>query len=293
MAYAIGRTRTNNALFSVLVFLLFTLFTLLVFYPLWFVTINSLNGQLIYGTALYWPPEWSLVNYEFALSDSTIIRSLLISVLRVSSGVFFMVVLNAMCAFGLRKRTIALRRLYLVLFTIPIFFGGGLIPQFLNLKRFGLLDTFWVYILPDAWSFFYVVILMSSVNDIHDSIEESARMDGGSSLLICFRIYIPMSAPVIAAIGLFAGVHHWGAWFDAVYFVRSENLRTFAAFLIRLIQNATLTEELEELLHEYRDKMNVRGLRFAVIVIALVPVLLIYPFIQRFFVKGIRIGAIK
>ncbi len=271
----------------------FALFALVVFYPFWFVLINSLNGMLDFGVALYLPRRWSLVNFEFAFREPLLRSSLMVSILRVAIGATMMVVVNAMCAFALRKRTLKLRKIYLVIFTIPLFFGGGLIPQFLNLKRFGLLDTFAVYILPEAWSFFYVVILMSAFSDIPDSIEESARMDGARSLLICLRIYMPMSAPIIAAIALFAGVHHWGVWFDAMYFVRREKLRTFAAFLIRMVQQAILSEELQDLLQEFRDTMSVQGVRFASIVIATAPVLIVYPFIQRFFVKGIRIGAIK
>ncbi len=282
-----------DAAFHVAVYAGFALFALLVFYPFWFVLINSLNGMLDYGVSLYLPRRWSLVNFEFAFREPLLRNSLMVSILRVAVGVTVMVVVNATCAFALRKRTLKLRKIYLAIFTIPLFFGAGLIPQFLNLKRFGLLDTFAVYILPEAWSFFFLVILMSAFNDIDGSIEESARLDGARSLLICLRIYMPMSAPIIAAIALFAGVHHWGAWFDAMYFVRSQELRTFSAYLIRLVQQATLSEELQDLLYEYRDRMNVQGVRFAAVVIAMVPVLLVYPFIQRFFVKGIRIGAIK
>ena len=290
---AVRTVSAFDVAFHVAVYAGFALFALLVFYPFWFVLINSLNGMLDYGVSLYLPRRWSLVNFEFAFREPLLRNSLMVSILRVAVGVTVMVVVNATCAFALRKRTLKLRKIYLAIFTIPLFFGGGLIPQFLNLKRFGLLDTFAVYILPEAWSFFFLVILMSAFNDIDDSIEESARLDGARSLLICLRIYMPMSAPIIAAIALFAGVHHWGVWFDAMYFVRSKELRTFAAYLIRMVQQATLSEELQDLLYEYRDRMNVQGVRFASVVIAMVPVLLVYPFIQRFFVKGIRIGAIK
>ena len=290
---AVRTVSAFDVAFHVAVYAGFALFALLVFYPFWFVLINSLNGMLDYGVSLYLPRRWSLVNFEFAFREPLLRNSLMVSILRVAVGVTVMVVVNATCAFALRKRTLKLRKIYLAIFTIPLFFGAGLIPQFLNLKRFGLLDTFAVYILPEAWSFFFLVILMSAFNDIDDSIEESARLDGARSLLICLRIYMPMSAPIIAAIALFAGVHHWGVWFDAMYFVRSKELRTFAAYLIRMVQQATLSEELQDLLYEYRDRMNVQGVRFASVVIAMVPVLLVYPFIQRFFVKGIRIGAIK
>ena len=290
---AVRTVSAFDVAFHVAVYAGFALFALLVFYPFWFVLINSLNGMLDYGVSLYLPRRWSLVNFEFAFREPLLRNSLMVSILRVAVGVTVMVVVNATCAFALRKRTLKLRKIYLAIFTIPLFFGGGLIPQFLNLKRFGLLDTFAVYILPEAWSFFFLVILMSAFNDIDDSIEESARLDGARSLIICLRIYMPMSAPIIAAIALFAGVHHWGVWFDAMYFVRSKELRTFSAYLIRMVQQATLSEELQDLLYEYRDRMNVQGIRFASIVTAMVPVLIVYPFIQRFFVKGIRIGAIK
>jgi len=177
-----------------------------------------------------------------------------------------------------------------------MFFGGGLIPGFLNLKMLGLYNTFWVYVIPGIFGFFSVIMLMSYFNDIPDAMEESAHIDGANYFRIFWSIYLPMSMPIIATLLLFAGVGQWNSYFDSFYFVRKESLQTLAAALLKIVLRNEMdqfTRELSRSLQTETRQVNIEGIKLAIIVVSIVPVLLIYPFMQRFFIKGVRIGAIK
>jgi len=285
--------KIKDSLFYTIVYVGFSILSLLIVYPFYYIVINSFNGNLHAGTVFLWPDTFSMQNYLNVLSDKSIVRSLFVSILRVAVGSVLAVALNATAAFALRKRKLKIRWFYLIMFTIPMFFGGGLIPNFLILKYLGLLDTFFVYILPPAWNFFYIIIFMSCFNDIDDAMEESAVMDGANHLTIFVRIYAPMSVPVIVTIFLFISVFHWGAWFDSIYFTRSPELQTLSAFLVRIIQRAETQYLTQFQRADEFDNIHYMGVRFVTMIVAIVPVLMVYPFIQKYFIRGIRLGSIK
>ena len=177
-----NRTHFKDRLFHIVLYTGFTIFSFSLVYPFYHLLVNSLNAQLDHGAVFFWPSKWTLVHYELVITDTSFLLSLAISILRVASGSALSMLLCSASAFALRKRTLKLRMFYLIMFTIPMFFGGGLIPNFLILKYLGLIDTLLVYILPSAWNFFYIIIFMSCFNDISDSMEESAVMNGANHL---------------------------------------------------------------------------------------------------------------
>ena len=290
---SLRRNKSRDLFFNIGIYVGFSVFSVLVIYPFYYILINSFNGNLFAGTAFIWPDVVSLENYKAALKDKSIIRSLFISILRLVTGATLCIALTSTAAFALRKRNLKIRWAYLIMFTIPMFFGGGLIPNFLILKTLGLIDTFFVYILPPAWNFFYIIIFMSCFNDIDDSMEESAIIDGANHLTVYLRIYVPMSVPVIVTILLFSGVFHWGAWFDSIYFIKRAELQTLAAFLVKIIQRAENLNMLSIKSFGDFESLHFLGVRFTTIVLAIVPVLAVYPFIQKYFIRGIRLGSIK
>ena len=291
----IRANRIKDRFFFTGVYTFYILFCLAIIYPFFFIFINSINGQLYLGTAMYWPESLTFSNYGMVFSDTTILHSLMNSAIRVVLGSTISVFLNSMCAFGLRKRNLKFRAIYLIIFTIPMFFQGGLIPHYLNLKMLGFLDKFIVYLFPRLYSLFYIIILMSCFNDVPDSIEESAHIDGAGHFQIYRRIYLPMSVPVIATIYLFVGVMHLENWMDTLYFTRNIRLQTFSAFLMMLVRKfSSLTVDETNIDEDsYLRLSNLQGTRFAGMIVAIVPVLVVYPFVQKYFVKGLRLGAIK
>jgi putative aldouronate transport system permease protein len=293
--HALRRNRLVDRVFYTFTYSGFILFSLSIIYPFFYILVNSLNGELLFGPVLLWPKTFTLSNYTRVFSDNTIVRSLGVSFSRILIGSVIAVFVDSMCAFALRKARLSFRSLYLILFTIPMFFQGGLIPRYLNLKMLGLLDNYFVYILPPVFRFFYVIILMSAFREIPDSMEESAHMDGAGYFTIYRRIYLPMSIPVLATIFLFVGVWHWETWFDTLYFTQRESLQTFSAFLMKVVRKfSSLDSETEHIDEDTLVQLaNQQGIRFAAIIVAILPVLMIYPFIQKYFVTGLRLGAIK
>ena len=291
---ALRRKTTADVIFDILNYAAITTLSLTIIYPFFYVVINSFNPLLTHGPAYLFPSKFSLRSYQIIFSDDTIFNAFIMSVLRTVVGVVATVFVCSTCAFALRKRDLLFRNIFLIVFTIPMFFGGGLIPGYLNLRMLGLLNTFFVYILPRLFSFFFVIIFMSSFNDIPDSLEESAKMDGAGYFTIFFRIYFPLSLSVVATISLFAGVSQWNSWFDTLYFTRSPHLMTLAAVLMRIIKQSQMANYTQEMLKEMEKYfMNPEGVKLATMIVAIVPIMLTYPFLQRYFIKGVRIGSIK
>ena len=269
-----------------------------ILYPFWYFAVNSLNDRLFFGPVWLFAERLTLRNYEIIFGNGLLLNAFLMSVSRTVAGTVLTVLNCAMCAFALRKRNLPWRNLYLVLFTIPLFFSGGLIPVYLNLRALGLLDRFLVYLLPNLFSFFYVVIFVAQFNEIPVSLEESARVDGAGWLRVFGSVYLPISAPVVAAIALFAGVAQWNSWLDTVYFTRSRWLDTLQALLVRVIKQSSMGDFTADAAQTMVDEANSfylhpDGMQFATMLVTVVPIVLVYPFLQRYFIKGILVGAVK
>ena len=268
-----------------------------ILYPFYYYLINSVNTNLIATPAFLLPPDYTLRNYQVIFASDRLLTAFTMSTLRTVVGTLLTVVNCAMCAFALRKPNLPFRNVYLVVFAVPLFFSGGLIPIYLNFRFLGLLDHFLVYIFPNLFSFFYVIIMMTSFNDLPVSLEDSARIDGAGYFRIFFRIYFPISMPMIAAIALFAGVAQWNSWFDTVYFTRSEYLETLQAVLLRVIKQSSLGSFVQDMAalqdENIANYLNPEGVQFATMLVTVRPIVMVYPFLQRYFIKGILIGSIK
>ena len=268
-----------------------------IIYPFYYYLINSVNIKLHAGPAYLFPPELTLRNYQVIFANNRLLTAFTTSTARTVIGTVLTVFNCAMCAFALRKPNLPFRNWYLVIFAIPLFFSGGLIPIYLNFRFLGLLDTFWVYIFPQLFSFFYVIIMMTSFNDLPVSLEDSARIDGAGYFRIFVRIYFPISMPLIAAIALFAGVAQWNSWFDTLYFTRSESLETLQAVLLRVVKQSSLGSFVQEMAalqdEQIQNHLNPEGVQFATMLVTVLPIVMVYPFLQRYFIKGILIGSIK
>ena len=266
-------------------------------YPFYYYLINSLNADLIRAPAFLLVKNYTAKNYQVIFANDRLLTAFVVSSLRTVVGTAVTVFNCAMCAFALRKHNLPFRNVYLVIFTIPLFFSGGLIPIYLNFRFLGMLDNFLVYILPHLFLFFYVIIMMTSFNDLPSSLEDSARIDGAGYFRIFIQIYFPISLPMIAAVALFAGVAQWNSWFDTVYFTRSEALETLQAILLRIIKQSSLGSFIQEMAalqdETNTSYLNPEGVQFATMLITVIPIVMIYPFLQRYFIKGILVGAVK
>lgn len=282
-------------IYDIVIYAGLILFSLAVLYPFYYTVMNSFNAHIAKGPALIWPEGFSVKSYQIIFQTDQLINAFVVSVSKTVTGIVTSLFCCSLCAYALRKRNLTLRNFYLIVFTIPLFFGGGLIPSYLNLRMLGLLDHFLVYILPYLFTFFYVILLMSSFNELPDSLEESAKIDGAGDFTILIRIYMPISLPILATISLFIGVEQWDRWFDTLYYTKSSSLMTLSGMLLRIITQNSVTQELSKMADRQSEEVfaSAEAIKMAVMVVAVTPIMFIYPFFQRYFVKGLTIGSVK
>mgnify|MGYP000852727085 CR=1 FL=1 len=284
--------------------LLFLLLTIMFVYPFINVLVVSLNEpyDAMRGGLYLWPRKFSFENYKMVLSDPSIYNAYMITIARTLIGTITHVFCTAIFAYGLSKNELMFRKFYLIICTIPMFFGGGLIPSFLLIRSLGLVNSFWVYIIPGLISVWHMLIMKSFYKGIPDSLEEAAKIDGCSDFKIFFRIVAPLSFSCFAAIALFKGVEHWNSWFDAYIYVNDEKLLPMQTILMRIINQSAsnqmplargTAEAASQSTGGESKEVTPESIRYATMIISIGPIILIYPFLQKYFVKGVLIGSVK
>ena len=265
-------------------------------YPVWYTVIISLNdsGDAMRG-GIYWlPRKFSLESYRTVFQDKTIVRAFLVTVVRTVIGTVTSVFFTAMVGYAFSKKHIMGNRFYTLMGTITMFFGGGLIPYFITLKNLGLYDNFLVYIIPSLFSFWNMIIFMSFFRELPAGLEESAKLDGANDLIIFVRIVIPLSMPVIATIALFNGVGHWNDYFSGVMYINKAELQPIQTYLYRIVASASASKAVVSMpAGVTAQQVSSQSVRLATMVVTTFPIMCVYPFLQKYFVKGMLIGSIK
>jgi putative aldouronate transport system permease protein len=266
-------------------------------YPFWFVIVNSLNEGMdgLRGGIYWWPRLFSLENYGIVFRDASILRAFGVSVLRTVAATTLTVFFTAMVAFAFSKRQLIGRGLYMGIGTVTLFFGGGLIPYYLLIRNLGLLDSFFVYVFPTMFSFYNLLIFQAFFREIPGELEESARIDGANNFRIFLQLTIPLSGPVLATIALFVGVYNWNDYFFGIIFINSAKLQPIQTFLYRVIAESQSGQIVYAIVSSAAQarRITAQGIRMATMVVATAPILCVYPFLQRYFVKGMLLGSIK
>jgi putative aldouronate transport system permease protein len=251
------------------------------------------------GGILFWPRMWSLENYLKVFEASNIGSAFAISVFRTVAGTIASVFLSGMAAYALKSKTLPGGKFFMMFVFFTMLFSGGIIPYYMLLRSIHLTDNIWVYIIPGLYSAWNLIIIRTFFQQIHPSLEESARIDGYNDIAIFLRIIMPLSRPVIAVIGLFTAVGHWNDWFTGAFFVRTASLRPLSTLLQEMLVSA---EEMRDILNQAasmnyefvnRVQITADSLKMATIIVVVAPIILIYPFAQKYFEKGIMIGSMK
>ncbi|MDF2837593.1 MAG: transporter permease [Paenibacillus sp.] len=264
-------------------------------YPMWFVLINSLNApeQAILGLVNWFPEALSLDSYRVVFGNENMMNGFLITTLRTVFGTAAHVLFTAIVAYGLSKTNLVGRKAYMKIALITMLFSGGLIPTFILMVKLGFYDNFWVFIIPAMYSFFNMVIFMSFFRTIPDSLEESAKVDGASDYGVLFRIVLPNSMAVIATISLFSAVYHWNDYYQGILYIRTQELLPLQTMLFKIIAENSMSFMQQQAMAQFGARLPGNSIKFASMMVATLPILLFYPFIQRYLVKGVMIGAIK
>lgn len=270
-------------------------------YPIYYSAIYSFSdGQAALAKQIYFfPVQPTLENYKIVFSDSMLINSYIIDILRTIVATVTSVFFTAMTAYGLTRKELRGRRIYSLIAIFTMYFSGGLIPNFLLLKSLHLINTFWVYILPSLLSVYNMMLCMAFFREVPESLVESARLDGASEFFIFMRVMIPLSKPILATIALFVGVGAWNDWFVSAYYIYDQKLMTLPTVLMRLVSATDAQQKMNAILQSSGvGAMGTRGptpdaIRHATMLISIIPVMCVYPFLQKYFVKGVMVGAIK
>ena len=295
----VKKNRTLNSpgehIFLFLNDLILILLCIVMIYPVLFVLARSVTPEL--ERALHplriIPSSFDFNGYVFIFSSgSNIVNSYRTTILRTLIGTAVNMALTLLLAYPLSKKYYRPRKVLTGLIVFTMWFSGGLIPSFLLNKSLGLLNSFWVYIFPCAVNPFNLMIMRNFFQQIPDSLDESAKLDGANDLRVFWSIYLPLSTASIATLTLFYAVFHWNMWFDSMLYMNRKEMWTMQYTLRQLIDSATVTD-IATVGTAMDNIPPAETVRMATVVVATVPILCIYPFLQKYFVKGMLVGSVK
>lgn len=253
------------------------------------------------GGIWFFPREWSLDNFQEVFKQKNLLTGLGVSVFRTVVGTVIGILLMSMCSWALTIPGLPFSSHITFFIFFTMLFSGGTIPYYLVLSELGLTNSIWVYVLPGFYSVTYILLLRSSFKQLPMSIVEAARIDGMSEWQIFAKIVLPMSKPTIATVSLFIAVGHWNDWFAGSFYVRKAELKPLATILQEMLtRQANLADVLlkagsNSAAYQQLDAVEITGqsLQMATIIVVILPIVIMYPFIQKYFVKGITIGSVK
>ncbi|MEC2346400.1 carbohydrate ABC transporter permease [Paenibacillus barengoltzii] len=283
------------------IYVFLTVFSLSTLYPFLNAIAISLNEGLdtAKGGITLWPRSFTLENYEVVFQDERLMSGFIISVLRTVVGTISAILATAIFAYGMTKRELMGRKFYMLMCIFTMYFSGGLIPTFLLIRNLGMFNSFWVYIIPSLIGVWNMIIFRTFFQGLPQGLEESAKIDGCGNWGTLFRIVLPLSGPVIATLSLFTAVGHWNEWFIASIYISKEELLPIQTILKQILASNIVSEQTANLdaaaqAHMAQAKtVTSKSLSMATMMVATIPIVLVYPFVQKYFVKGVLVGSLK
>ena len=294
------KSKLNKALpFDYINVIIMVLFIVIMAYPLWYIIIGAFNEGKDYmrGGVYLWPRVWSMDNFEAVFRDNSILGSFAVTIAKCIVGTVTSVLFTCLVSYGLCRPNLKFKKIYIPFIMFTMYFSGGLIPTFLLINNLGLYNSFWVYIIPTLFSVWNMIIIQSFIRELPEALIESAKIDGASEYRIFFQIIIPLSKPVIAAISLFTIIGHWNSYFDSMMYTSDVALQTIQLYLKKVITDpsvsASMGAQAARVVPEAAARITAQSVKLAAMTVTAVPVIAVYPFLQKYFVKGMTIGAVK
>ncbi|OCT15471.1 sugar ABC transporter permease [Paenibacillus pectinilyticus] len=290
----LNRATTSQKSFDVLNMLFMVILMVITIYPLVYVAFASLSdaSRLMAHQGVLWRPlGFSLDAYTNLFRNPMILKGYGNTLFVVVVGLFFNLLLTSLGAYALSRKSLQYRKPLMLFIIFTMFFSGGLIPLYLTIKGVGLVNSLWALILPQAVNTFNLILMKTAFEAIPDALEESAKIDGANDFVVLFRIVLPLSMPVIAVMLLYYGVSHWNSWFNAMIFLQERSLYPLQLVLREILLQGEANANTGA--SDGDAAMLAVTLKYATIIVATVPILFVYPFLQKYFVKGALIGAIK
>ena len=263
-------------------------------YPFWYLFAVSIAdaGKTAMSQIVFLPSYFSLDSYKNVLSSVYVWYGFFWSILRTVLGTVIALLLGYHYAYALSKRYLPNRNFWTTILIITMFFSGGMVPEFLLIRSLGLRNTIWALVLPGAISAYNITIMRNFLMSLPDSLEESARIDGANDIQILYKIIFPLSLPILATVALWTAVGHWNAWFDSIIYITKPEKHEHQVTLRRIVLEGT-----NQLVTRYGEEVNQKQtsetIKAAVTMVTTLPILMVYPFIQKYFVKGVMVGSLK
>jgi putative aldouronate transport system permease protein len=293
---------TGDRIFDICNYTFMILLMIVTLYPFLNVLAVSFNQaqDSIKGGIYLLPRIWTLDNYAYIFREATIFHASFISVLRTVIGTVLTVFCSAMVAYTLTKQEYVLRKFVTIAFILTMYFNGGLIPTYLLMRDLDLIGSFWVYIWPGLIGVFNLIIIRSFIEGLPDSILESGKIDGAGEFRTFVSIVLPLTTPVLATVALFSGVYQWNQWFDVFLYNSSDiDLSTLQYELQKILQNSNTTNSSGSIsgmisgMNGAQSSVTPLSVRATMTIVASVPIIMVYPFLQKYFVKGMMVGGVK
>ncbi len=290
--------RGSDAIFDAVVYVVLACVTIVTLYPFLNVLAISLNDSTdsVRGGITIFPRAFTLQNYETIFAFSGLVTGLKISVLRTIVGTLLGLIAASMLAFTLSRTEFQMRRFVSTFLALTMYVSGGLIPFYILIRDLNMMGTFAVYVLPGLVSAFNVFIIRSFIDGIPFALQESAKLDGANDWTIYWRVVLPLAKPALATIALFLAVGQWNAWFDTyLYNGMADHLTTLQFELMKVLQSTQLNVDQfrGQNMNEVMRRISPESVRMAITIVVTVPILVVYPFLQRYFVQGMTLGAVK
>ena len=266
-------------------------------YPFWNIFIISINDatDAIRGGLYFLPRKLSISSYAEILGRSTFLASIKVSVARTLIGTPVAVLVTAMLAYPLSRKDLVGRKFWNLLFVFTMYFGGGLVPYYMVLKGIHMLNTFWVFIFPMMMSVYNMILIRSYIESMPDSLFEAAKIDGANDLVVFVKMVLPLSKPILMTVALFVAINQWNSWFDAYLYTSDQALKPMQSILVEILNQYQTGASTSQAMSNAKAGVTVTpdSIRMAATMVATLPIIMVYPFVQKYFVKGIMLGAVK
>ena len=293
---------TSDKLFDIFNIVFMICLMLVTLYPFMNMFALSFNDATdsIKGGVYLWPREWTWANYKYVFNESSIYWATLISALRTIIGTVTSVFFTAMVAYTVSRQEYRLRKFVNITFIFTMYFSGGLIPTYLLIRNLGMLNSFEVYIIPGLIGVFNMIVIRSFIEGLPDGILESAKMDGAGDFTTFFKIVLPLTVPALATVSLFVAVYQWNSWFDVFLYNSSEiKLSTLQYELMKILSTSNTASSQQSAADAFASaqgsqaQVTPTSIRATMTIVASLPIIMVYPFLQKYFVQGMTVGSVK
>ena len=294
--------REGTLVGDVIIFIIVALLAFICLYPMWFVLMTSLSDPIhAQQMNAYWIPLSEkgiyLEAYKRIVTDTAMWSAYVYTIIYTIIPTALMLITCSLCAYPLTSPKLVGKKFINIFLLIPMYFGGGLIPSFILQTKLGLYNNIWAIIVPASFSIWYIILTRTYFATIPEELREAAKIDGANNYQCLFRVYIPNAKPILAVIAIYTLVSRWNSWYDAMIYIPNVDLQPLQLYLRRVLieqsVNLTVTVTMAEMEELVRRQMSNDQLKFAMIIFTTLPIIFAYPFLQRYFVKGVMVGSLK